>query len=267
MMEQKEKACLNQRIVDFNKFIQGKSAEFENREREHVKRQLELDARAAAQRKRRKEINDQKNVQPAKSSKTVPTNNQTTAKAKTEPVFDRRSGKSVDYIIIDSDDEDQDHHLPNEHRKTAPSTVPTKSANIPGIVPQQREEKHKSKSDEDYNYSFTNESAFELQERLFREAAERMRARCPTEFTTTSNNSFVTITTPMLDIAERYPHHWKWKDPFAILGLPSNASVQLIKSQYRRLARKYHPDKSTDPNTTNKFHSISSAYHKLAEIY
>lgn len=261
-----EKASLNQRIVDFNKYIQVKTTELDNREREHVKRQSELDARTAEQRKRQREFNDQ-NVK--KSSNTVPTNNQggtSTKKAKTEPIIDNRSGKPVDYIIIDSDDEDHDQYFPNNHKKAAPSKVPTKSANIPNKIPQQREEKYKSKNDEDYNYSFTNESAFAFQERLFREAAERMRAARPsTEFPT--SNTFVTITTPMHDIAERYPQHWTWKDPYAILGLPPNASIQLIKSQYRRLARKYHPDKSPDPNTTTKFHSISSAYHKLAEIF
>ena len=32
------------------------------------------------------------------------------------------------------------------------------------------------------------------------------------------------------------------RDPFQVLGVPSTASEDEIKSAYRKLAKKYHPD-------------------------
>ena len=34
----------------------------------------------------------------------------------------------------------------------------------------------------------------------------------------------------------------KYKDYYEILGVPRNAEASAIKSAYRKLARKYHPD-------------------------
>jgi hypothetical protein len=271
-----ERATLNQRIVDFNTYIKVRTMELDSREAEQLKTKSELDTRAAAQRRRNIQLNammkeiDKKKPEPNKGSTTIPLNNRTTKKGNTEPLYDLRSGKPVDYILIDSDDEednDDNNNSRNDHGKATPSGAPSKPETTSNAMPQQSDgtyQPYKYSDEDNYNYSFTRETAYELQERLFREAAERMRSR-PTAEVFTNKNPTITITTPMLDIAIRYPDHWKWKDPFAILGLPRNASLQLIKTQYRRLARTYHPDKSPDPNTSAKFHSISSAYHKLVE--
>lgn len=46
----------------------------------------------------------------------------------------------------------------------------------------------------------------------------------------------------------------------SVLGLGANATLPEIKSAYRRLARKYHPDVSTLPNAKEKFIAVKEAY-------
>lgn len=115
----------------------------------------------------------------------------------------------------------------------------------------------------DFNYQISQEAALEMQERMFREAAARVRAQAWAHSNQTSSRSVPTITEPMYDIADRHPLHWQWKDPYACLGLPTGTNVRAVKSQYRRLARLYHPDKSKQTNTAHKFHGIALAYRKL----
>ncbi|MDI9623425.1 MAG: molecular chaperone DnaJ [Methanothermobacter sp.] len=55
------------------------------------------------------------------------------------------------------------------------------------------------------------------------------------------------------------------KDYYEILGVDRNASKKDIKRAYRRLARKYHPDVSDDPNAAEKFKEISEAYAVLSD--
>lgn len=50
---------------------------------------------------------------------------------------------------------------------------------------------------------------------------------------------------------------------YAILNLDASASKDEIKSSYRRLARKYHPDVSKDINAEAKFKKIKQAYEAL----
>lgn len=44
------------------------------------------------------------------------------------------------------------------------------------------------------------------------------------------------------------------------LGLPSDASIEMIKSRFRELAKKYHPDLGGD---SNKFIELMDTYKKL----
>jgi curved DNA-binding protein CbpA len=59
-------------------------------------------------------------------------------------------------------------------------------------------------------------------------------------------------------------------DHFKTLELPNNASPRKIKEQYRRLAKQYHPDLTTNPEEkkqfSEKFREINAAYEALAEI-
>jgi DnaJ-class molecular chaperone len=50
------------------------------------------------------------------------------------------------------------------------------------------------------------------------------------------------------------------RDPYEILGLAKSASAAEIKSAYRRLAKKFHPDQSKELKAKDKFAEINSAY-------
>lgn len=51
-----------------------------------------------------------------------------------------------------------------------------------------------------------------------------------------------------------------FKDYYAILEVPSNASKAEIKKNYRRLAKKWHPDVNQGIDTTSKMQEITEAY-------
>lgn len=53
------------------------------------------------------------------------------------------------------------------------------------------------------------------------------------------------------------------KDSYKVLGLEPGASEREIKSAYRKLALKYHPDKTTSRQAPEKFLQITAAYETL----
>jgi len=56
------------------------------------------------------------------------------------------------------------------------------------------------------------------------------------------------------------------KDYYALLGVPKNADEKEIKSSYRKLARKLHPDVNPNDKTAEaKFKEISEAYEVLGD--
>jgi len=54
---------------------------------------------------------------------------------------------------------------------------------------------------------------------------------------------------------------------YRALGLPSGADLDTVRSAYRRLARRYHPDAAgSDPASLRAFLRITEAYHALIDI-
>lgn len=52
-------------------------------------------------------------------------------------------------------------------------------------------------------------------------------------------------------------------DPYSILGINPNATADEVKSAYRKLAKKYHPDVNKDPDADAKFKEINQAYENI----
>src|SRR5262245_25556082 len=59
---------------------------------------------------------------------------------------------------------------------------------------------------------------------------------------------------------------WFEKDYYAIIGVPETASAKEIKSAYRKLSRKFHPDANAgDPAAEERFKEISAAYDVIGD--
>jgi curved DNA-binding protein len=57
----------------------------------------------------------------------------------------------------------------------------------------------------------------------------------------------------------------EFKDYYDILGVSRNASADDIKRAYRKLARKYHPDVSKEPQAETRFKEVGEAYEVLKD--
>lgn len=55
------------------------------------------------------------------------------------------------------------------------------------------------------------------------------------------------------------------KDYYDVLGVPKAASLDEIKSAYRKLALQFHPDRNKEPGAENRFKEISEAYAVLSD--
>lgn len=55
------------------------------------------------------------------------------------------------------------------------------------------------------------------------------------------------------------------EDYYKILGLGRNATKKEIKSKFKTLSKKYHPDVSKEPDAEAKFRDVSEAYDVLID--
>lgn len=55
------------------------------------------------------------------------------------------------------------------------------------------------------------------------------------------------------------------RDPYEVLGVPRGASQGSIKSAFRKLAKKHHPDTNKDPKAAARFAEANAAYEILGD--
>ncbi len=55
------------------------------------------------------------------------------------------------------------------------------------------------------------------------------------------------------------------RNPYEVLGVPKSASAAEIKSAFRKLAKKFHPDQSKEPRAKERFAEVGSAYEILGD--
>jgi curved DNA-binding protein len=57
----------------------------------------------------------------------------------------------------------------------------------------------------------------------------------------------------------------EFKDYYAIMGLPREATAEQVKQAYRKLARKFHPDVSKESDAEQRFKEVGEAYEVLRD--
>lgn len=56
------------------------------------------------------------------------------------------------------------------------------------------------------------------------------------------------------------------KDYYGLLGVSPDASIEVIKSSYRRKAAQFHPDRNPEADAAAKFRAVQEAYEILADL-
>src|SRR4051812_35755092 len=57
----------------------------------------------------------------------------------------------------------------------------------------------------------------------------------------------------------------EFKDYYAIMGVPRDATADQVKQAYRKLARKFHPDVSKEADAEARFKDVGEAYEVLRD--
>src|SRR5215469_2637485 len=57
----------------------------------------------------------------------------------------------------------------------------------------------------------------------------------------------------------------EYRDYYKILGVQRTATADEVKTAYRRLARKFHPDVSKEKNAEERFKEVQEAYEVLKD--
>ena len=55
------------------------------------------------------------------------------------------------------------------------------------------------------------------------------------------------------------------QDYYEVLGVPRNASEEVVRKSFRKLAMEYHPDRNKDDGASQKFQEINEAYQVLSD--
>jgi len=55
------------------------------------------------------------------------------------------------------------------------------------------------------------------------------------------------------------------RDYYIVLGISRSADLNRIKQAYRRVAKKYHPDKTHTEQSAKKFREVREAYETLSD--
>src|SRR5829696_6497749 len=55
------------------------------------------------------------------------------------------------------------------------------------------------------------------------------------------------------------------RDPYAVLSIPASATPEQVAAAYRRLARRHHPDVSSDPGAEQRMAEINAAWTLLRD--
>ena len=50
------------------------------------------------------------------------------------------------------------------------------------------------------------------------------------------------------------------RDYYEVLGVPRDADAKTIKNAFRQLARRYHPDTSTEPDAEQRFKEVLATW-------